>query len=119
MTSKTVKKQSAPKANEAKLKPPEVVFVPEEMPTVYVNHAQIAFSNFDVSIIIGELSGLDKNGNLAIHPRARLVMAQPFLEEFAKLLYRNITAHHKHEEQAALALAKLESDNKDNDQPTS
>lgn len=76
--------------NDSELKPQKVSFVKQEIPTIYVNHAQIGFSNFDAAIMVGEIAGQKPNGDLDIYPRAKLMMSREFLVVFADLIYRNL-----------------------------
>jgi len=79
------------KTEEVEFKKTKIVHVPLEMPTIYVNHAQISFSLFDATIIIGELqSANEETQTMNIHPRAKLVMSHGFLIEFAKLINKNL-----------------------------
>lgn len=92
MRKKTVKKQPTTKTALAKPKRPAITYVPEQIPTVYVNHAQFIASIYDAGIILGEISGRAKDGALQVTPRAKVLMSHDFTREFASLLIRNLDA---------------------------
>lgn len=92
MATKTKTKQQANNSETAKPIKQKFEFIQEQMPTVYVNHAQFAVSIFDASIVLGEITGADKNGVMQVIPRVKVLMSHDFTKEFARLLVRNIRA---------------------------
>lgn len=98
----------------------KVDYLPLDVPSVYVNHAQMSFSIFDSSIVVGEIAGTDRGTNtMNVLPRVKLIMSHRFLVEFAALLNRNLEAFKSDERfQAQIAEAppvdvEIENESKD------
>lgn len=85
--------------------PPKVTFVTSDVQTLYVNHAQLVFSQFDANMLIGEVQTVNTETGLAVTPRAKLIMSHEFFVEFASLIARNL----KHFEEDS-ELQEVESD---------
>jgi hypothetical protein len=96
-TKKSTNTQLTNKVTKITKETPELIYVQPEIQTIYVNHAQLAFSSYDASLVIGEIGGLHEKG-MVVHPRAKLLMSHTFLKELAELLNRNIDLRRKNEE---------------------
>ncbi len=78
------------KTTEEKASTPSIIYVEPKIPTLYVNHAQFMATILDASILLGEIEGADKDGNLRVMPRIKLAMSQEFARELHSLLDRNL-----------------------------
>jgi basic membrane lipoprotein Med (substrate-binding protein (PBP1-ABC) superfamily) len=100
MTTKNKKRQTEAEVRKLKVKH----ILSEEVPTVYINHAQIGFSIYDASMLLGEIKGVDRTDNtLNIVPRVNIMMSHGFLKAFADLINQNLAAFDKDEDINPLA----------------
>lgn len=66
-----------------------------DFPFVYANNAALTFSKLDASLLFGELVGEDEEGKIIVIPKAKVIMALPFVRELRDLLTRQIDAFEK------------------------
>lgn len=57
-----------------------------EFPFLYANNAVINMGELDASIIFGEIVGRDEQGQAIVVPKAKVIMALPFILKLQELL---------------------------------
>lgn len=70
-------------------------FVQERVPSIYINSANVMFSNWDASINFGEILG-EVEGKLVVVPKLRVTMSLQHAKAFLKVLKDNLEAFEQH-----------------------